>query len=135
MYNHILVPVSFDEERDSTPAIGLANALLAPGGKVTFLHVIEEVPAYAVSYLTDEYLNEVRQSLLAGLDEMAGKVMNGEGEIVTGHSGRTILEYAENRDVDLIIIASHRPGVQDYFLGSTAARVVRHANCAVHVMR
>jgi universal stress protein F len=33
------------------------------------------------------------------------------------------------------VIASHRPGIQDYFLGSTASRVVRHANCTVHVMR
>lgn len=135
MYNHILVPVSFDEDRDSTPAIALCNALLAPGGKVTFLHVIEEVPAYAISYLTEEYLAEVRRSLQAGLDEMAGKVANGHAAIVTGHSGRTILDYAESNAADLIIIASHRPGVQDYFLGSTAARVVRHAACAVHVMR
>jgi len=37
--------------------------------------------------------------------------------------------------VDLIVIASHRPGLKDYFLGSTAGRVVRHSPCAVHVIR
>ena len=37
--------------------------------------------------------------------------------------------------VDLIIVASHRPGLQDYFLGSTAAKVVRHAKCSVLVIR
>ncbi|WP_371932559.1 universal stress protein [Pararhizobium sp. IMCC21322] len=46
-----------------------------------------------------------------------------------------MVEYAESNGVDCIIIASHRPGLQDYFLGSTAARVVRHAHCAVHVIR
>ena len=39
-------------------------------------------------------------------------------------------------NTDLISkIASHQPGLQDYFLGSTAAKVVRHATCSVLVMR
>ena len=39
------------------------------------------------------------------------------------------------QQADLIIIASHKPGFQDYFLGSTAAKVVRHAPCSVLVVR
>ena len=46
-----------------------------------------------------------------------------------------ILEYAKKIEADLIVIASHRPDLLDYFLGSTAARVVRHAECAVLVDR
>jgi nucleotide-binding universal stress UspA family protein len=42
---------------------------------------------------------------------------------------------AEEKGADLIIIASHRPGLKDYFLGSTAAKVVRHAKCSVLVIR
>ena len=56
-------------------------------------------------------------------------------DVRTGHSYDTILEVAKEKDVNLIIIASHRPGLQDYFLGSTAAKVVRHANCSVLVVR
>ena len=48
---------------------------------------------------------------------------------------KKILETAEDEGADLIIIASHQPGIQDYFLGSTAARVVRHAQCSVLVTR
>jgi nucleotide-binding universal stress UspA family protein len=33
------------------------------------------------------------------------------------------------------VIASHRPGMADLLIGSTAAQVVRHAPCAVHVLR
>ncbi|WP_245271088.1 universal stress protein [Hoeflea phototrophica] len=51
------------------------------------------------------------------------------------HPGSTIVEYAAAHEIDCIIIASHRPGLQDCFLGSTASRVVRHAKCAVHVIR
>jgi len=46
-----------------------------------------------------------------------------------------ILEMAKAKNVDLIVIASHKPGIADYLLGSVAAGVVRHAKCSVHVMR
>jgi nucleotide-binding universal stress UspA family protein len=58
-----------------------------------------------------------------------------EVDIRIGHPSRTILEVAEEKAADLIIIASHQPGLQDYFLGSTAAKVVRHAKCSVLVVR
>ena len=56
-------------------------------------------------------------------------------EVRSGHVANTILEAADSHNADLIIIASHRPGLTDYFLGSTAARVVRHAQCPVLVDR
>ncbi len=55
--------------------------------------------------------------------------------IVKGHSARTIIDFARENGIECIIIGSHKPGLSDYFLGSTAARVVRHADCAVHVHR
>jgi universal stress protein F len=69
------------------------------------------------------------------LDELASRFATGKGVLVWGHSGRTILDWAEANAVDCIVIASHRPGLQDYLLGSTAGRVVRHARCSVHVVR
>jgi len=45
------------------------------------------------------------------------------------------LQAAEDCDANLIMIASHKPGLRDYFIGSTAARVIRHAQCSVLVER
>jgi nucleotide-binding universal stress UspA family protein len=56
-------------------------------------------------------------------------------EVGSGQTHRAILAAAEERNVDLIVVASHRPGLQDFLLGSTAARVVRHATCSVLVKR
>ncbi len=36
---------------------------------------------------------------------------------------------------DMVIIASHRPDITTYLLGSNAAAVVRHAECSVLVVR
>jgi len=135
MYHNILVPVVFDNEHDITAPVKLAGILKTPEAKITFLHVIEHVPAYAVSYITQDLQNELRVALRDELEKLAKRLPGAEGHVVEGHSGRTIVEYANENRVDLIILASHRPGLEDYFLGSTASHVVRHASCAVHVVR
>ena len=56
-------------------------------------------------------------------------------KVFEGHPNHGILDYANEMGIDCIIMASHKPGLQDYLIGSTAARVVRHAKCAVHVIR
>lgn len=135
MYHNILVPISFDAERDVTAPLKLAQILGTPDAKVTLLHVVEHIPGYAISYMPPDYLKEARDAIQEELDEMASKLPNATGVVIEGHSGRSILEWAEINKPDLIIIASHRPGMQDLLLGSTAAQVVRHAACAVHVVR
>ncbi|SLN53107.1 Universal stress protein F [Roseovarius litorisediminis] len=135
MYNNVLVPISFDEDRDASGAISIAKVLAGDKGRITLLHVMEHIPGYAISYVPAEYLEESRRAILTELESIVDGVPNGTAELVEGHSGRTILDYAQSHDVDCIIIASHRPGMQDLLLGSTATQVVRHASCAVHVIR
>jgi universal stress protein F len=135
MYKHILVPVSFDNDRDAAGAMDVAKLLGEGEAKITLLHVFEQIPAYVVSYMPEDYLAESQKAVAAELAAMAKKLPKGEAAVITGHSGRTILDWAADHDVDLIVIASHRPGMQDLLLGSTAAQVVRHAPCAVHVVR
>jgi universal stress protein F len=135
MYHNILVPVAFDHEHDRSAPIKLAGILATPDAKITLLHVVEQLPAYAVSYLSAEFVKSTRAALDEEMDKLASKLPGAVGKVIEGHSGRTILDFAEADGSDLIIIASHRPEIKDYFLGSTAARVVRHAGCAVHVVR
>lgn len=137
MYTNILVPVAFDEGSDekTKAAIAIAEALSGEGARVTLLHVMEQVPGYAVNYMPADYLAQSRAAVESELKEMADKLPYANGVLVSGHSARTILDWAEENAADLIIIASHRPGMQDLLLGSTASHVVRHAQCAVHVLR
>lgn len=135
MYKNILVPVSFDQGRDMETAVEVAQALAAEGAEITLLHVMEHIPGYAISYLPADYLSASKDAIRAELATMVKGIKGGVGLVIEGHSGRTILDHATEANVDCIIIASHRPGMQDYFLGSTAAQVVRHATCAVHVVR
>ena len=135
MYHNILVPISFDEDRDIGGPLKLAKLLATDSAKITLLHVVEQIPAYALSYMPPDYLEATRTALKEELDQMAATLPGAEGVLIMGHSGRSILDWADEHGPDLIIIASHRPGMQDLLLGSTAAQVVRHAPCAVHVVR
>jgi universal stress protein F len=135
MYRHILIAVAFDEEHEPAHSLDVAKALAGKDTRVSLLHVQEPIPGYAVSYIPQHYASEMQEAILAQLNQLAASFKNAKGVLVEGHTGRAILDWAENNDVDCIIIDSHRPGLQDYLLGSTAARVVRHAQCSVHVIR
>lgn len=134
MYDHIIVPMALDHGFGAT-ALSLAQKLLNTGGRITALHVYEQ-PSGTVSAYLDE--DTVRKAFAAAEDKLASRmtdVPNAQAVVVKGHSGRTIIDFAASNDADCIIIGSHKPGLIDYLLGSTAARVVRHAPCAVHVLR
>ena len=53
----------------------------------------------------------------------------------SGAVHREILDVAESRGCDLIIIGSDRPDLRDQLPGPNAAMVVRHAGCSVPVVR
>lgn len=134
MYKNILVPVALDHERDVATALGIAEALASEGATITALTVVEAVPSYIMASFPENQSERNRSSALDALKAELGTSV-AKPVVVTGHAARSIIDYAEGHEVDCIVIASHRPGFQDFFLGSTAARVVRHAPCAVHVVR
>ena len=133
MYKNILVPIAIGHGDTTQEALKVARHLLSDGGTITALNVVEAIPAYVLAELPDGIVAQGRAEARAALEEEAGPGV--QPVVVTGHAGLTIVEFAEENGTDCIVVASHQPGLQDYFLGSTASRVVRHAHCAVHVVR
>ena len=58
-----------------------------------------------------------------------------EAVVRTGAVHRQIVKLAEERKVDVIVMDSANPKIQDYLLGTTASHVVTHAHCSVYVVR
>lgn len=136
MYKKILVPIATGHDEKYKHALEVAQLLAGGEGTIILFHVIDELPGYVTSQIPKEVLVDSHSHMRGELDELAKTVDgNTEVDVISGHASRTILEYAEEKGVDCIIIASHKPGLEDYFLGSTASRVVRHAICPVHVLR
>ncbi|MFL4472149.1 universal stress protein [Tateyamaria armeniaca] len=135
MYSNILIPIAFDAEKDVSGAIEIAKRIAAEGASITFLHVMEQVPIYVTEYIPDNILSETRETARAKLNELVGDIENARVVVIDGPTGRSITNWADETGVDCIVIASHTPVMSDILLGSTAAWVVRHAHCAVHVIR
>jgi nucleotide-binding universal stress UspA family protein len=78
---------------------------------------------------------KARAETAEALEISAAALPGVKTHLASGHPGRYIIDYANENDIDCIIIASHKPGLENFFLGSTANRVVRHARCSVHILR
>jgi len=135
MYKNILLPVVFDNEEGTEKALNVARQFAEPSTKFTVIHVIEELPGYVTGRLSDDVLAKRSDGLQESLDTIAAKLNGANAKLVSGHSGQTIVHFADANDIDCIILSSHTPNFADHFIGSTANRVVHVAKCAVHVIR
>lgn len=135
MYKHVMVAVDIDHAETGKDALALGRALCEEGGQVTALYVLEALPSYATQYLPEDHTSNRIGEFETALAAELGMPEDVAVKVVTGHSGATLVDYATTHEVDCIVISSHKPGLQDFFLGSTASRVVRHAPCSVHVIR
>ncbi len=134
MYKKILVPMALDHGiADKT--LEVARALQAEGGQIVALHVYEAPDGSVAAYLDEDMLRAAYESARTRLEERVAPLDGVTAMMKRGHSSRTIIDVAESEDADCVVMGSHKPGFRDYLLGSTAARVVQHAHCDVHVVR
>jgi len=134
MYSNILVPMALDHGVGKQ-ALKVAQTLLSEGGTITALHVYEPPSGTASAYLDENVVRAAFANAKATIEARVIDLPNVKPMITKGHSGRGIIDVAVELKTDCIVVGSHKPGLIDYLLGSTAARVVRHAPCAVHVLR
>lgn len=136
MFKKILVPVDIGHADESNNVINIAAANGTDDVQIILLNVVEDIPNWVAvelpSGFQEKSLKTAREELKAIAQSSDIKT---EIDVRVGHPYQTILDVAKDIGADLIIIASHQPGIQDYLLGSTAAKVVRHARCSVLVVR
>ena len=135
MYKNILIPIALEHENDTSDLRAVARKLLADGGQITLLSVVEKIPVHVAEFMVIKPVDQLIEHVKAKLDKAKGNEPDIKTHVASGNAAVTIIEYAKEQSTDLIVVSSHQPGIQDYFVGSTAARIVRHAPCAVHIIR
>jgi nucleotide-binding universal stress UspA family protein len=133
MYNKILIASALNQGF-SERALKAAKLLISDNGNIIAAHVIEPVNNVVQSFITEDVKSKTYDKIKSLMAERCNDEAI-ESEILYGQAGREISKYAEKIGADCIIIGSHKPGLEDFFLGSTSSRVVRHAKCSVHVLR
>jgi universal stress protein E len=144
-YRRVLVGAALDgSEIDAFEA---ASRLLEPDvRKVELLHAIRLPAPSTVLPLADtpqprplEALRELEQhaateSMAAAVETFRSLGYSAEGEIVISDPRTALLKASRERDVDLLVLATHqRRRLSRLLAGSVAEGVARHAECDVLV--
>jgi nucleotide-binding universal stress UspA family protein len=139
-----LVPTDFSAcaKKAAAEALVLAENF---SGRVVFDHVVDLYPSYAFTYTDDiavplvlpppspEEMEAEWENFLSGLplEKVAWEKNTQEGE-----PAAEILQQAELKQADLIVIGTHgRTGLGYMLMGSVAEKVVRGASCPVLTIR
>jgi nucleotide-binding universal stress UspA family protein len=136
MYRKIIVPVDLGQLERGEKILRKAMALRDDGGTIVLFNAVEQIPGYLTIELPADFIESNAAEARARLEELnVACGANAEILVRIGSPAREIMAAAESLSADLVIIASHRPNLANYLLGSTADRVVRHATCSVLVDR
>ena len=140
MVRHVLVPIDGSEQ--AWDALDHATTEY-PNADVTLLYVINPVGAGSgaqvgdVSYGEEWY--EASKARGEGLFEAAHERLPDEAfttETTVDRPARGIVAFADENDIDAIVMGSHgRDGVSRILLGSVAETVVRRSPVPVTVVR
>lgn len=127
LFHRILCAVDLTPASQGTVdlALSFAQENLA---RVTLLHVAE---GRAAANGVDAALEQLRRS-----GRPARPFCDVTERVETGSAAREIVRVAKETRADLVVVGAHSAfGLVPFFLGSTAAEVVRHAPCPVLVSR
>jgi len=141
--SRILVP--FDESAQATEALSYVLEEF-DSAEIVLLHVADPINSmYAGQPTVPGYSEEWRKDAEGEAEQLfneAEKLATEYGVELSktatnvGRPAPTILEFAEENDIDHIVMGSHgRSGVSRVLLGSVAERVVRRASVPVTIVR
>lgn len=143
MYKKILVPIDLQETDDRARCMGLEKAIELCRLYHASLYVLTVVPDMGMPIVANYFPPDAGDKIVVDAENMLHEMVGvyvpedidvhflvGQGSIY-----RRILRMAEKISADLIIMPAHRLKLQDYLLGTNTAKVVRHAQCSVLVVR
>lgn len=136
------IVVAYDGSELGKKALNMAKSLAAQDKKVEvhILHVINPKTLATEFGVYDAVKEQQQENLKLILEEtkevLADLANEQEYVVLKGNPAEMIVEYAKNRDVDLIVIGSKGySNFKQLVLGSVSHNVVQHAHCPVLVAK
>ena len=139
MYDHVLVPT--DGSTASEDAIEHAIDLAAQyDATLHALYVVDAKTYSSLEAAADVVADELRAEGTEAVEAIAARAEDAgvaaETAIETGIVHRSIVDYVDNEDIDVVVMGTHgRTGVGRFLLGSVAEKVIRTANAPVMTVR
>jgi len=137
MYNKIMIPVDLAHINRLEKAISTATDLAKHYGiPICVVGVTPETPS-EVAHTPREY-SEKLQAFAAAQAERHGLTI--ESAAYTSHDpavdlAQTLVQAARKKNADLIVMASHVPGLVEHVFASNAGEVAAHSDVSVFIVR
>ena len=138
MYSRILVPM--DGSQLAETALPYAEELAGRlGSEITLLCVAGSEQAqdyHRHQVYADKSIDQTKYEAEKYLEQAIHRAVNVKSAIVVGQPAEEIVQYADDEDIDLIVMATHgRSGITRWALGSVADKVARAAKQPVALIR
>lgn len=138
MFRRILLPVDFTDK--NTAAVQVATELIEEDGHAILLHVIETIADAAFEDLEDFYRrleDKARVNMQPLVEALDAQGVTNRQEILYGKRTREIVTFAEQHEIDLILLTStpvdpQNPGA---VWGSISNQVALLARCPVLLIK
>lgn len=141
--SNVLCAIDINRPAEETNVLKTAQKMAALDG--AHLDVITVVPDFGATvvgaYFQDHDVKSAKDGAATVLHDFCAEVLGAEANasvrhvVALGSVYEEVLKTAKLSNADLIVIGAHRPDFKDYLLGPNAARVVRHSECSVYVVR
>ena len=140
MFEHILLPLDGSSlaERVLPHAVALSGAF---NSQLTLLRVINKGSEKGENAIVNPMAWQMRKSeaeayLHSVKERLADVGIDSEIKIIEGNPAQQICSFAQNEEVDLIILSSHgRSGVSAWNINSTVQKVLLRAYMPVMIIR
>ncbi|WP_436925914.1 universal stress protein [Halosimplex amylolyticum] len=138
MYEDILVPTDGSDgaSRALDEAVDLAAAFDATVHSLYVVDVSAVGPETGAVDLVESFEQMGEDTTDAAVTRARDAGVDAVGSVATGRPHRSILDYVEENDIDLVVMGTHgRTGLERYLLGSVTEKVVRTAEVPVLTVR
>lgn len=137
MFEHIMIPVDLVRKDKQNKAIAVAGELAKlHGAKVHVVSVGGDLPGSLghnpseFGALLDGFATTLRQEY--GTNVEAYPITANDPSVDTT---RKLMQAIEDIGADLVVMASHQPGVMEHIFSSHGGYIAQHAKCSVFVVR
>ena len=141
MFKKILVPLHLEYVDNHEKLFEGALKLLDKDEGILSLLYVNENRAHGPVYpiLDEENEKDYNHQMFSELKKIAKKYSLPEDKIIfkirDGSAHSEIIDEAQSTKPDIIVMMATKPGIRNYFISSTAERVIRHVTCSVFVIR
>lgn len=138
MLDNVLIATDGSKQAEYAVEYGLDLAEKL-GATVHALYVVETKATYIITVdITDEEMEEYREygeeTVSDVIERAADREIDGQGVVKTGRIPEVIVDYAQDNDIDTIVIGKQGHGALQKFIGGTAEKVTNLSDIPVTVV-